>query len=812
MFYQTEMSRSAVRLRAAAGGFVVFLLSLSGVQAQNDRGVTYSTNPICAFKGSTVELSCSYRYPSTVNGLSTTVARTFWFTKLQDGEPFDLRADSEYAGRVQYRCDETRCTLNITDLKESDTAVYKFRLITNHPGGSFTGERGVSLTVTGFQVQKISLSPCSSYPCTKGKLECTSKCDLPGQHSYVWYKNGQETDKEKYSYSENYFYSAASYSCTIKGYKASPSPSVCAHGQSCNRVTYTDRRICAFKGSSVDISCTYNSYGAASSKYWFSPKPYWRYVRPENRAQYAGRVQVFETERGHSTLRISDLRRSDSAEYRFKFTSRGFEWRSSLPGTTLTVTDPDLQVQVIWSSSGPKLICHSSCILGGRSPFVWFKNDTKVIKETSSSYRGYVDPADIYSCAYENHSSMPVYAPTAPSLLISSTGDIMKDTSVTLTCSSKANPAPKYTWYKKNQPLLNKEAQLVLDAPQSSDSGEYYCTAENELERRTSRFVFVDVRYRPESATLSVSPSAEIVEGSSVNLTCSSDANPAANYTWYKGNQTLLQGSESIYNLSSISSEDRGIYSCKSENQYGRVNSTSLFLDVQYAPKLPSVSVSPSAEIVEGSSVNLTCSSDANPAATYTWYKENEDSPIAVGPVFTITDLRAEHNGNYYCEAQNSRGRHNSTLHLIYLAGARISAALGSITAVLLAIIFLAFFLWTRRPKSSIHQSKAEEAPDNRVKPALDPLYGNLSAAQRRTQEQQRAFRHASIRFFQNQADVLYSSVRPAGLHRQTQKKDEEDETEYTNVTINTASGLPGRRSQEAGEESFCLYSTVKPH
>uniref|UniRef100_A0A3Q1H1F1 Ig-like domain-containing protein n=1 Tax=Anabas testudineus TaxID=64144 RepID=A0A3Q1H1F1_ANATE len=75
------------------------------------------------------------------------------------------------------------------------------------------------------------------------------------------------------------------------------------------------------------------------------------------------------------------------------------------------------------------------------------------------------------------------------------------------------------------------------------------------------------------------------------------------------------------------------------------------------------VTVSPS-EIVEGSSVNLTCSSDANPAANYTWYKENEESPKASGQIFTITDIRAEHSGNYYCEVQNSVGRHNNTLHL----------------------------------------------------------------------------------------------------------------------------------------------------
>ena len=74
--------------------------------------------------------------------------------------------------------------------------------------------------------------------------------------------------------------------------------------------------------------------------------------------------------------------------------------------------------------------------------------------------------------------------------------------------------------------------------------------------------------------------------------------------------------------------------------------------------------MSPSAEIVEGSSVTLSCSTDANPAANYTWYKENEDSPKASGQIFTITDFRAEHSGNYYCEVQNRIGCHNSTLQL----------------------------------------------------------------------------------------------------------------------------------------------------
>ena len=72
---------------------------------------------------------------------------------------------------------------------------------------------------------------------------------------------------------------------------------------------------------------------------------------------------------------------------------------------------------------------------------------------------------------------------------------------------------------------------------------------------------------------------------------------------------------------------------------------------------------------MEGSSVTLTCSSDANPAANYTWYKEDEDSPKASGQIFTITDITAEHGGNYQCEAQNTHGRSEASLHLTVGAG-----------------------------------------------------------------------------------------------------------------------------------------------
>ncbi|XP_038568242.1 B-cell receptor CD22-like [Micropterus salmoides] len=486
----------------------------------------------------------------------------------------------------------------------------------------------------------------------------------------------------------------------------------------------------------------------------------------------------------------------------------------------------------------------------------------------TSSYKDQFYPGDIISCAVKGHEdfrSPSVYAPKLPSVSVSPSAEIVEGSSVTLTCSSDANPAAKYTWYKENQTLLSEEPQLVFSSIQSSDSGEYYCAAENQLGRRTSEYI-INVKYAPKLPSVSVSPSAEIVEGSSVTLTCSSDANPAAKYTWYKENQTLIQGPEDIYHFTSISSKDSGIYHCKAENEYGQINSTSVSIDVQYspklpsvsvspsaeivegssvtltcssdanpaakytwykenqtllseepqlvfssiqssdsgeyycaaenqlgrnstsvsidvqyAPKLPSVSVSPSAEIVEGSSVTLTCSSDANPAAKYTWYKENEDSPKASGQNFTITDFRAEHSGNYYCEAQNRRGRHNSTLHLIVVAGSLKFPVVLSVSAVVLVfILLLSVFIWIR--KSSLQkQPEADETPHNRA-------------------EQTDETQDATIRFVRNQAEALYSNNSPAQPLRN------EEEVVYAAPNFNSAAGT---RPQAAVEDVSALYSRV---
>ncbi|XP_033495154.2 sialoadhesin-like [Epinephelus lanceolatus] len=88
-------------------------------------------------------------------------------------------------------------------------------------------------------------------------------------------------------------------------------------------------------------------------------------------------------------------------------------------------------------------------------------------------------------------------------------------------------------------------------------------------------------------------------------------------------------------------------------------------LNVSYAPKDTSVSISPSGLVSAGSWVNLTCSSRAKPpVSSFTWFKTSNDGPIKVSEgdfySFNVTD-----GGVYYCVATNYLGNETSSeIHL----------------------------------------------------------------------------------------------------------------------------------------------------
>uniref|UniRef100_A0AAZ3Q0R6 B-cell receptor CD22 n=1 Tax=Oncorhynchus tshawytscha TaxID=74940 RepID=A0AAZ3Q0R6_ONCTS len=349
-------------------------------------------------------------------------------------------------------------------------------------------------------------------------LTCSTTCTLTGNPTYIWYRNTVE-------------------------------------GHSYFHVTYTHQRICTLNGSSVDISCsyTYPSGHTVSETIWYT-KGKLNEASQILSPGYGGRVEYLGNMQSDSTLRITDLREEDSAEYKIRFRTDQTTWEPTFPGTTLTVTGLQVKVTPATVTEGQKvtLTCSTTCTLGNNPTYVWYKN-------------GHV---------------------------------------------------------------TNQSTSLFLNPVSSEDAGRYSCAVE--------------------------------------------------------GHEDLHSAEET--------------------------------LTVTYGPKNTSVSVSPSGEIVEGSSVTLTCSSDANPPVDkYTWYKKNVTSPKASGQSYNITNIISEDRGEYYCEAQNGRGSMNSTALMIIVAGkptSFVTAAVGSIVVVLVLILCLSGFMWFRK-KASKSTSDTRDTSEN---------------------------------------------------------------------------------------------------
>ncbi|KAL3059878.1 hypothetical protein OYC64_014472 [Pagothenia borchgrevinki] len=229
---------------------------------------------------------------------------------------------------------------------------------------------------------------------------------------------------------------------------------------------------------------------------------------------------------------------------------------------------------------------------------------------------------------------------------------------VNLTCNGNANPAV-YTWYKVNGgQVTDVGSGKRFSTTVSEVDRQFYCKVSNRYGTQNSSITQIDVQFPPKETTIIIQPKGPLLEGSSVSLLCKSRANPpVTNYTWYKGDEEEKEAGSSLV-LNHVKPSSSGDYYCAAKNEHGDQHSTLIRLDIQYLPKNTSVSVDPSGPVQDGSSVTLTCTSIANPAAVnFTWFRAAGREEKVMGSerdlTFNVTKLSED---QYYCEALNVHG------------------------------------------------------------------------------------------------------------------------------------------------------------
>ncbi|XP_058642182.1 B-cell receptor CD22-like isoform X2 [Onychostoma macrolepis] len=270
-------------------------------------------------------------------------------------------------------------------------------------------------------------------------------------------------------------------------------------------VIYETQSICALKGSTVNMSCsyTYPQQYKLIDTFWIkrsdmkSLKEY-----PE----YKHRVEYIEHRQNQTAvLRLHNITENYESEYCFRLitNTEGQKWYGK-PGIQLKISALQVKApQLVLEKERVNLTCETTCSL--TDGFIWYKNG-QALKIQSETLQLQSERSDSgrYSCAVRGHQHLPspavnitvMYPPQNVSVSISASGEILEGDSVTLSCSSDSNPpALIFSWFKENQTSAVGSGQsFIISSFNSSHSGRYYCEAQNQYGSQRSASVSVSVK------------------------------------------------------------------------------------------------------------------------------------------------------------------------------------------------------------------------------------------------------------------------------------------------------------------------------
>ncbi|XP_014640645.1 PREDICTED: neural cell adhesion molecule 1 isoform X7 [Ceratotherium simum simum] len=265
--------------------------------------------------------------------------------------------------------------------------------------------------------------------------------------------------------------------------------------------------------------------------------------------------------------------------------------------------------------------------------------------------------------------------------------------SVTLVCDAEGFPEPTMSWTKDGEQIENEEDEKYLFSDDSSeltirrvdknDEAEYVCIAENKAGEQDAS-IHLKVFAKPKITYVENQTAMELEE--QVTLTCEASGDPIPSITWRTSTRNISSEEKTLdghmvvrsharvssLTLKSIQYTDAGEYICTASNTIGQ-DSQSMFLEVQYAPKLQG----PVAVYTwEGNQVNITCEVFAYPSATISWFRDGQLLPSSnysnikiyntpSASYLEVTPDSENDFGNYNCTAVNRIGQESLEFILV---------------------------------------------------------------------------------------------------------------------------------------------------
>ncbi|KAM4531323.1 B-cell receptor CD22-like isoform 2-T2 [Odontesthes bonariensis] len=283
-------------------------------------------------------------------------------------------------------------------------------------------------------------------------------------------------------------------------------------------VEYRQQHICAVRGSSVVIPCsfTYPDNELVKSVKWVherhdifnGPFLYDSSSDPDRspRFQYIGDKQH------NCSLEILQVEHEDTGKFVFRFITTADKF-SGTSGSTLKIVDLNISMtkhdgnKTVKEGDSVNLTCTNSCDDGKPSAFNWFKDGQSInegpvvyLRNMSSTNSGN------YTCSLKSHSGTTSevmhidveYSPKNTSVSVTPSAVVDPGNNVTLICSSHGNPTVEnYAWFKIHNnsiTAVSHQAAHHFRSISQRDDGQYFCTATNEHGSHNSSVVTLKVR------------------------------------------------------------------------------------------------------------------------------------------------------------------------------------------------------------------------------------------------------------------------------------------------------------------------------
>ncbi|XP_041427223.1 opioid-binding protein/cell adhesion molecule homolog isoform X1 [Xenopus laevis] len=218
-----------------------------------------------------------------------------------------------------------------------------------------------------------------------------------------------------------------------------------------------------------------------------------------------------------------------------------------------------------------------------------------ILANTQSQYSIEIQNVDIYdegaytcSVQTDNHpktSRVHLIVQVAPQILnISSDVTVNEGSTVALRCLATGRPEPAVTWRHftgKSHRFVSDDEYLEITGITRDQSGQYECSAANDVSAPDIRRVRVTVNYPP---YISNTRNTGASLGQKGTLRCSALAVPLAEFQWYKEDARLANGLDgvriennehmSILTFFNVSEKDYGNYTCVASNKLGNINAS----------------------------------------------------------------------------------------------------------------------------------------------------------------------------------------------------------------------------------------------